>query len=404
MNIGPRSGYVSPWPRRRPPRSPRSHRPTQPPLPPKKRPANNTPPIYDYSNFYKIFTPFQNREEAKFLSTLSPHIPNIMQRITKITNIPLFYIPDTREQSNRHLEFILSLVPHERAFSYYFSKEYQAKILDFFYFHQKLRHSFRKLAYLWRRKKWSQHQLNTDDPFTMCEPDQPIRLLDSNSKGVYLFEAASLLKHIRTSILTHDGLYDEPAFPKNPLTNIRFTVGQLHTIYSTCKSLALTHWAFELFRLSRFSLASLQTEFGYQLKKHALNATFSDYSSLAFRQYFIDFIEQEYIIADEMCPSSMYKWSLLHNSDSRYLIAWINLAKESALADIQDEYDIKPKNDVLLHKKSALLIDSEDYFHFSNYYYQRTSPTGATPLPPLAAILQQLFGSSLLEESDSSSD
>lgn len=349
----------------------------------------NTDSIYASTDNYKIFSPFIDRDEAKFLYTLKNNIPHIFASIADLTNAPVFYKPPTRQHVIHQVKFIASVGDVGNAFSYYFSKERQTKIFEFFYYHQRIRLAFRKLLFAWRTRKWQRHILNTEDPFTLCEPDIPLRVVDPASKGTYVFEAPALLTHIHKSLLHHDGFYDEPIFPKNPLTNIRFSLGQLHTIYL---ALQKSHWVVELFRLTHFSIARLQIEHAFSLKKHAIQSTFADVKSHPFISFVLDFIEQEYITHAKVFPSKIFAWAIINRMNAPIMQLWASLAKESALLDLRDECGFSYKNPSYINIKSIGLIGSHHFTELrKDYFLTHVKP------PPVVS-LQDLWAS------DSSSD
>ena len=91
---------------------------------------------------------------------------------------------------------------------------------------QRCRFAFLKLVQVWIYKKYKTRILNLNDPITIVIPQTPVYIFDVKIRGMYVFEASTLINHIDSELLYSEWLFPKSKHPRNPLTNIEFTDSQ----------------------------------------------------------------------------------------------------------------------------------------------------------------------------------
>jgi len=89
-------------------------------------------------------------------------------------------------------------------------------LTHWFIMEQKYKIAFKKLLNHWLYNKYKDRKLNTEDPVTLQEPENPVHVFDVNRRGMYIFEASCLKKRIETELMYSEWLFPEPKHPKNP--------------------------------------------------------------------------------------------------------------------------------------------------------------------------------------------
>lgn len=135
-----------------------------------------------------------------------------------------------------------------------------------------LRGRLRRFLHRWRVSRLQ--AVNTDDIVTFEPPRHPVRIVDWSRSQVYTYEAATLAQDIRTRLLNHDGFFEEPMDPRNPLTNLPFTLAQNVAVWIQLTSAGINLATVVTgFRHSRYNLQRFDQEFNTILKLHALRTT-----------------------------------------------------------------------------------------------------------------------------------
>ena len=156
-----------------------------------------------------------------------------------------------------------------------------------------LRGRLRRFLHRWRVSRLQ--AVNTDDIVTCEIPRRPIRIVDWTRKQVYVYEAATLAQDIRTRLLNHDGFFDEPQDPRNPLTNLPLTLAQNIAVWSQfCLYPNSLATVVSGFRHSRYSLDRFEQEFNTVLKLHALRTTLLDPANADGNERIEEFIDHAY--------------------------------------------------------------------------------------------------------------
>ena len=167
----------------------------------------------------------------------------------------------------------------------------------------RLRAILRRFLHRWRCSHLK--PVNTDDIVTFDPPHRPIRIVDWAHRQVYVFEASTLAQDIRTRLLNHDGFFEEPMEPRNPLTNLPLTLAQNIAVwiqfgyYPNAMATVVAG-----FRHSLFSIDLFEKEFNTILKLHALRTTLLRPADPDGIERIEEFIDEVYATKNMHAPST----------------------------------------------------------------------------------------------------
>jgi hypothetical protein len=141
---------------------------------------------------------------------------------------------------NRHIPFFLH--------------SYKSALLDTFTRAQRIYNAFRRLAHIYRMKKYK--TVVTDDlsmnPLDIKHPNTFV-LIQNKSK--YLFNTNDLVKIVENAITHAPSFFQEPTEPKNPYNNEPLNLSTLYNIYFKLKALPrVIPTLIHLFFLSNFNV------------------------------------------------------------------------------------------------------------------------------------------------------
>lgn len=191
------------------------------------------------------------------------------------------------------------------------------ELLELYYLNQKVRFAFKRLlnAYLSRTILFR----NDVDPVTLERPVQEIVVFDWKSRSKYRFEAKSLAVDMRTRMLTHEDMFPMPAFPRNPYTNSRFSLGQLCSIFQSLKTFGKTDWLLEAYRDARFDLHLFTRDNQRKLRLCALKDLLQTSEC---RYLLLDFIRAQHIALEKYCDAIVYEWAITYSHDIKRIESW----------------------------------------------------------------------------------
>jgi hypothetical protein len=141
-------------------------------------------------------------------------------------------------------------------------------------------------------------QANTEDIATMEPPKSPVRIVDWGRRTVYIFEAKTLLRDIRSKLLLNDQLFPTPQPPRNPFTNLPLSLAQTLGAIEALRVNGLADWSIESYKACRYSLATYKAQFQVHLKMRALEATFAQPGEDDCVDLLYEFIKEQYDYAD----------------------------------------------------------------------------------------------------------
>lgn len=96
---------------------------------------------------------------------------------------------------------------------------------------QSVRWILRKLVLRWLYKRLA--PCTTEDIVTLEPIKAPIHIVDWATRHVYSFEEKTLHQDITASLQHSDGIFAYPIRPKNPLTNLPLTLGQVVCVWAS---------------------------------------------------------------------------------------------------------------------------------------------------------------------------
>jgi hypothetical protein len=254
-----------------------------------------------------------------------------------------------------------------------------------------LRGRLRRFLHRWRVSRL--HKVNTDDIVTCEIPCRPVCIVDWKRKQVYVYEAATLAQDIRTRLLNHDGFFEEPQEPRNPLTNLPLTLAQNIAVWSQfCLYPNTLATVVSGFRHSRYSIDRFEQEFNTVLKLHALRTTLLDPMNADGNERIEEFIDHVYTSLNRVAPGSVpfrywrsyclryYEADFLHINNP----LMIRRTKADIIQEIVEEGLIESRQQgqrpVVIAPFPLRRADREHFFHF------RVAPLGEG-VPPVLPVL-----------------
>lgn len=259
--------------------------------------------------------------------------------VTSILDSPHHRLEGRIDHVNRELFFYKEgALP--RDFLRSFAKEEDlAKLEPIFKKNQKVRFSMKRMVLLWKLRRT--RQMNTEDISTMEVPKKQVVLYSADLRNKYVFEANTLLKDSVSRLTLNEEFFPHPLYPRNPFTNEKLTYGQLLSIHKQLRLHGITHWIWEAFFQSRFSLESLLDSFSSSLKIHSIKSFFSDNNDYLSQTYVADFIESRYTskkISDISFYMKVYDWASVVHSSHQHMVEWRRLScKYWILLTLHDE-------------------------------------------------------------------
>jgi hypothetical protein len=195
---------------------------------------------------------------------------------------------------------------------------------------QHVRSVLRRFAQLWLYKRYKNRFINTEDPATLSEPRVPIFVFDPKIRGTYVFEAFSLRKSIVINLTFTDWMFPDPSAPKNPLTNLPFTLPQMLRILEQLRAANATNWWIEAYYQSKFDLQSLARVFSIQLKLNSITELVRNRSSEEYTDYLQEFIEEQFDAHDIEFTSylTILRWAAAQMPNDPYMKEWANAMYE----------------------------------------------------------------------------
>ncbi len=96
----------------------------------------------------------------------------------------------------------------------------------------RMRWAFKRLANAFLIRSISRRcPLPDTDPISLEPMTNPVVIYSVPTRWRYAYDPTSLIAHIRTQLSTCIYGYPDPQAPRNPITNVEFTIGQLYSAY-----------------------------------------------------------------------------------------------------------------------------------------------------------------------------
>jgi hypothetical protein len=205
-----------------------------------------------------------------------------------------------------------------------FLKEYIKK-------ESKCRWQFKKLMNFWIFKKYSKNVFNTEDPITCCIPEKPLLLYSVKQKGAYIFERSSLKRHFEMALKFSEYTIPKPMKPKNPLTNLCFSLTDQIAIIEKLRDNSQTSWILEGYRKFGYKLRKFSENFNTILRCEIINEFCRNAQLEESKDHFLDFLE--YIFDMYNIDSGTYrmrtlKWAICNLHDDDFVKSWRKIYRD----------------------------------------------------------------------------
>lgn len=192
----------------------------------------------------------------------------------------------------------------------------------------RLRNAFKKLLHAFIIRKCNKIPFQDVDPITLSPVDRPIILYDIKNRCRHRFEAKPLMVHIHRQLLHGSIGFPEPLMPRNPLTNIELTYGQLVSCYFQLRDAGQSIWTLAGFYSLNFNLSKFSAIYEPALRQAANKAAISEDMNEFSADQFIRFI-QAYATHNKMpiLETNIYvlRYAAIMRPTDYYMICWKRL-------------------------------------------------------------------------------
>lgn len=163
-------------------------------------------------------------------------------------------------------------------------------------------HLYRLQAVRWTLRKFllrilyrKLNECTTVDIVTLDPIRTPVHIIDWATRQKYSFEVMTLHKDITQTLLHASGVFPEPLRPKNPLTNLPLTMGQIISVWNTfAMSPLIVSSAVSIYRSVRFCLARFKEEYAVPLMISSMKKCLMNHLDIDYADYLIGFIENAF--------------------------------------------------------------------------------------------------------------
>jgi hypothetical protein len=226
------------------------------------------------------------------------------------------------------------------------------------------RQLFRRFVHRWRASRL--RAMNTEDCITLEPVKNPIWIVDWEQRTKTAFEAQTLHKDITERLMFHDGFFEDPQLPRNPMTNLPLTQAQILSVWDQISRAGIpVSTAFVLFRRARWSMDTYLTESETFLKLHAFRDTMKDIGHIDTQERMLDFIQYCYELESLDCAIPAFKYALQYFPKNKTICEWQKLCTSFYEAHIlysrmpqkleEKKNAILDKTDTLLDKQAELI-------------------------------------------------
>jgi hypothetical protein len=170
---------------------------------------------------------------------------------------------------------------------------FKKQVRDALYTIQSLRFILRKFLLRWLYRRLI--PCTTEDIFTLEPIKQPVYVVVWKSRHVYSFEVKTLHRAVTQSLLHASGMFANPLRPKNPLTNIPLSLGQLVSVWNTFISASIPlSSAISQYRSVHYNHERFFEEYGTVLSVSSMKRCIMNPFDIEGGEYLLDFIEAAY--------------------------------------------------------------------------------------------------------------
>jgi hypothetical protein len=106
------------------------------------------------------------------------------------------------------------------------------------------------------------------DPITLEPMTNPVVVYSVPTRWRYAYDPTPLIAHIRTQLSTCLYGYPDPQVPRNPNTNVEFTLAQLHSVYMQLMERGKICWQLGAYLNERASLVAYSRQYVVPIYRH----------------------------------------------------------------------------------------------------------------------------------------
>ena len=177
--------------------------------------------------------------------------------------------------------------------------------------------------------------MNEEDIVTCEVPRQPVQILDWSQRKLYVYEAATIARDIRESLLQQDYLFPAPKPPRNILTNEPLSLQQFLSVVDQLREYRKLHWATEALCQYGYNMAQFTARFDQPLRLETLANVFARPTSETVVELVYQFIEDEHEYHGVHLNKALYIWAVRNAPYAETIKAWRRLTYRFHELDIQ---------------------------------------------------------------------
>lgn len=215
---------------------------------PSTRPSSrsSTPPKHPFQSTGKFYKPLLHKEQCESIHSylaLRCLPASFGERLITLRDMDIS--PFVKKETERvKLQRLTWEAAYPRPSPTFFEKRGADTRADYGV-EVKLRIAFRSLLVRWRQWRYAQVAPEAQmDPVTLEPIQRPVSLFDHRAKRIFVFEATTLHRSIRSALTFQLYTVSDPKAPKNLFTNTPFSYGQLTSLFN--QLLAHGQMSFEL--------------------------------------------------------------------------------------------------------------------------------------------------------------
>lgn len=259
----------------------------------------------------------------------------------------------------KRLDYIkyCKITPYEGCNSEFWFPELSIDIEDACFEIQKVKGIMKRLLHRWKASKLT--TINSTDFVTLEPIRTPVRIVDWEKRKCWAFEASSLMRDLTECLQKHDGFFEDPKFPRNPLTNSPLTLTQTLSVWFQLSSSNVNpSAAFCNFRMARWNLKNYKVMFSTILKYRSFKITMNDLKHEDSFDRLMDFITMVHDENDVPFLPTSYSYCIVNFPHSLIISAWRRLCSNYYFAEIlyfnQPDTRNKLQDTILLKAKELL--------------------------------------------------
>ena len=203
---------------------------------------------------------------------------------------------------------------------------------------RKCRWQFKRLMNSWLYNKYKNRLFNTEDPFTSCQVDDPLVLFNMKQRGIYIFDYLSMQRHFENSLKTNEYLFSTPKVPKNPFTNIPFSLAEQIYIIDWLRYYGFSSWIIEGYKDVKYNTKIFSMKYQSAIKIDIVK-DFNRNPQLEDSQvHFADFIKCVFEHLEVDIDTAKYRiliWAALNSYQDSFIKAWRKIYTEYYMLHFQ---------------------------------------------------------------------